>query len=844
LGHVVSAEGMKPDPMKVAVVRDWPLPESFYDVRSFLGLANYFRKYIRGYAGMAVPLTNLLKGLDKQDRKGKLMRWQKLSPANKERVKQEFAVRWTPACTTAFDAIKQALCSAPVLALPNFEKAFELIADACEHPSAVGAVLIQEGHPVTFYSRKLSGPELNYSASDIEMLAVILALKEWRCYLEGGSFIIVTDHKQNTYLSESTNIHTTKRRARWLEISCAFDYTWQYRPGRIHVATADTISSAPQHFSTPCGLIYALAQEKVQGLPCACSICCAIYSLRPRPMRVSVPGDASVHVRHPGDSKASTRWAESREGSDIPAPFEDGSTRQCESVSHLDQLVDTPKNSLTAHHDIIRAHNEAVMGRMQVDSFYSRLCEGYSAAPFVSQGFQVSEPDENGIRWTLSKQIFIPDHGELRDDCIEAVHAPTFAGHFGIIRTIKKLKEVYFWPNMRKDVERFVKSCDSCQKVKASKQKKVGPLQPLQIPGRRWESISMDLITDLPPSVNQNDSILVVVDRLSKMCHLEACTKTITSAGVAEIIESRVFRYHGMPLSIVSDRDVRFTSQVWEELHARLGIQLRRSTPQHPQTDGQTENANGVLEDTLRHFVGPFQNNWEELLPVAEFAMNNAWNTTIQNTPFMLNFGQNPDTPVIASLRSRNSTVNQFVGRWSEQLSKARDCIQVAQQRQKQYADRHRRAAPIFKPGDEVLLSIKQLRLRGGFKAKLAPRYVGPFKVLSNIGPNNLAYRISLPSHLSRMHNVFHVSALKPYLRSMEYQPPPLPELIDGELEWEVDWIEATRYEGSRRQYLVHWTGYSEPQWESVSHLINCPEKLKEFWRFKQMMCPHPIKDS
>jgi hypothetical protein len=116
---------------------------------------------------------------------------------------------------------------------------------------------------------------------------------------------------------------------------------------------------------------------------------------------------------------------------------------------------------------------------------------------------------------------------------------------------------------------------------------------------------------------------------------------------------------------------------------------------------------------------------------------------------------KNPDTPVIASLRSRNPTVNEFVGRWSEQLSKARDCIQVAQQQQKQDADRHHRAALIYKPRDEVLLSIKQLRVRGVFKAKLAPRYVGPYKVLSNIGPNNRAYRISLPSHLSRMHNVF-----------------------------------------------------------------------------------------
>jgi hypothetical protein len=162
------------------------------------------------------------------------------------------------------------------------------------------------------------------------------------------------------------------------------------------------------------------------------------------------------------------------------------------------------------------------MGRMHVDRFYSRLCEGYSAAPFVSQGFQVFEPDDNGIRWTLSKHIFIPDHGELWEDCIEEVHAPTFAiaGHFSKFRTITKFKGVYFWPNMRKDVVRFDQSCDSCQKVKASKQKKVGPLQPLQIPSRRWESICMNLITDLPPSVNQNDSILVVADRLRKIVPL------------------------------------------------------------------------------------------------------------------------------------------------------------------------------------------------------------------------------------------------------------------------------------------------------------------------------------
>ena len=269
------------------------------------------------------------------------------------------------------------------------------------------------------------------------------------------------------------------------------------------------------------------------------------------------------------------------------------------------------------------------------------------------------------------------------------------------------------------------------------------------------------------------------------------------------------------------------------------------STARHPQTDGQTENANGVLEDTLRHFVGPYQVNWDELLPVAEFAMNNAWNTSVGNTPFMLNYGQHPDTPTIAFLRDRNPAVNKFIGKWSEQLAKAKECLSAAQHRQKASADRHRLAAPAFQEEDLVLLSVKHIRMRKGFSAKLAPRFIGPFKVLQCVGPNKLSYRIELPPALKRMHNVFHVSSLKRYRSDGPYQPPPIPEFIDGELKYEVDWIEATRYEGKRRQYLIHWLGYpGEETWEPESALTNCPQKVQEFWEFKGMDCPHPLRGS
>jgi hypothetical protein len=146
--------------------------------------------------------------------------------------------------------VRKALMTAPVLVLPDFDKPFEVVTDACDKPPAVGGVLSQEGRPVAYYSRKLSGAELNYSATDKEMLGVIGALREWRCYLEGRRFVIVTDHKPNTYLDTASNVHTVKRRARWLEESSGYDYEWQYREGRINVA--DPISRAPQHFSLLC----------------------------------------------------------------------------------------------------------------------------------------------------------------------------------------------------------------------------------------------------------------------------------------------------------------------------------------------------------------------------------------------------------------------------------------------------------------------------------------------------------------------------------------------------------------------------------------------------------------
>lgn len=795
LGHILSAEGIKPDPAKVSVVKDWPTPRSVYEVRSFLGLANYFRRYIKGYARIACPLTDLLKGIDASDRKGRLLQWGKLSDEEARKVEKAFSGKWTQQCADAFATLKSALVTAPVLALPDFEKPFTVVVDACSAAPAVGGALLQEGHPIAYYSRKLTGTEAGYSASDIEMLAVIYALREWRCYLEGSAtpFTIVTDHQPNTYVDTSVNPHTLKRRARWLYESSAYNYVWQYRPGASNVA--DPLSRSPSHFAV---IQHGQCVHRLgMAAPVAARTTTCAYIL-------GAVREARTSARGGRRKRKQQKLAQSE--SDKSARLSDIQT---------------------------------VRGYVVRDLF-SRCQQG--CEQMLREGTDIFGNlklirREDGLYWTENGQLYVPDVGTLRSECVDAVHSNTHSGHYGVTRTAQRAKQVFYWENMIRDVAEFVRRCDSCQRVKASTLKPQGLLNPLPIPGRRWESVSMDLITDLPVTERGHDTIVVFVDRLSKMVHLAPSTKTVTAEGLVELFEQHVFRLHGLPNDIVSDRDVRVQSEFWKLICDQFGIIHNQTSSHHPQSDGQTENANGVLEDTLRHFVNQeSQRDWDALLPVAEFAMNSAYNTTIKNTPFMLNYGQNPDTPITLYMRGANPDVNRFVGKWSAQLQTAKQCIAAAQSRQKAMADRRRRPAEQLDVGDEVLINVKHFRLDPGLKLKLAPRWMGPFKITEVVGTHKLSYRVHLPAPWHQKHNVFHVSSLKKYHSDGTYQPPAVPPLQGDTIEWKVERISDTRSE-PRRQYLVHWVGGGHG-WLDVVRLLQCETLIREFWQKRQQTPP------
>ncbi len=300
----------------------------------------------------------------------------------------------------------------------------------------------------------------------------------------------------------------------------------------------------------------------------------------------------------------------------------------------------------------------------------------------------------------------MPDAEDLRQKCLSVHHDTPFAGHLGRDRTVQLMLQTNWWPGLERDVRQYVSTCDHCQRNKASNEKPAGLLQLL--PEFRWQWVTVNFITDLPETKAGHTAIVVFVDWLSKMVHFAPCWNDMGAEEFAQILVREIFRLHGIPKFLVSDRDKLLTSKFLAEL---LGIDQRMSTASHPQTDGQTERANRTLEDMLRHFINPAQNEWDVKLSCCEFAaLNNAWNRATGSTPVFLNHGDHLRTPVNVDVVTPLPAANAFVGRVNAAVSSARDSLLNAQRCMSKDADRARRDKQLS-VGEYVLLSTKFLRL-------------------------------------------------------------------------------------------------------------------------------------
>ncbi|KAD6453660.1 hypothetical protein E3N88_08366 [Mikania micrantha] len=340
---------------------------------------------------------------------------------------------------------------------------------------------------------------------------------------------------------------------------------------------------------------------------------------------------------------------------------------------------------------------------------------------------------------------------------MEEAHKSRYSIHPGATKMYRDLRVNYWWPGMKRDIAKYVEKCLTCLQVKAEHQKPYGKLQPFEIPMWKWEHITMDLITKLPKTRKGYDAIWVIVDRLTKSAHFIPIRESYSSEKMAEVYVKEIVSRHGIPVTIVSDRDTRFTSHFWRNFQKELGTKLLLSTAYHPQTDGQSERTIQTLEDMLRACIIDFGGSWDDYLPLAEFSYNNSYHSGL-GMPHMKCYMEGD---VI------------------------RAHLKAAQDRQKSYADKQRR--PIeFQVGDFVLLKVSPWKgvIRFRKRGKLSPRFIGPFRVIARIG--NVAYRLELPEELSGIHDTFHVSYLRKCLANESAYVP----LEDLEIDDKLNYVE------------------------------------------------------
>jgi hypothetical protein len=422
-------------------------------------------------------------------------------------------------------------------------------------------------------------------------------------------------------------------------------------------------------------------------------------------------------------------------------------------------------------------------------------------------------------------RIYIGKDTTLQQQLLHSFHSSSIGGHSGMVASYQRLKRIFYWPGMKKDTEKFISECPVCQRAKSQNCQYPGLLKPLDRPDMAWQHITMDFIEGLPKS-NGKKVILVVVDRMTKMAHFISLAHPYTTTTLAQAFMDNIFKLHGPPTSIVTDRDTIFTSHLWQKVFKTMNVKLNLTTAYHPQSDGQSERVNQCLENYLRCMVFQKPKKWAAWLPLAEWWYNTSYHTALKVSPFQALYGYAP--PMISEISipgPEDMEARDFLLEKQQLLHQLKENLSQAQARMKRYADK-KRSERVLEVGDMVYLKMQPYRMAAfGIRQsiKLTSKYYGPFRILEKIGA--LAYKIQLPAGV-KIHPVFHVSQLKKHLGTHAVPEAGLPLISeDGKIKTQPLQVLQTRSLPRNNvlvtQWLVEWANLTpeDSSWEDANFI-------------------------
>lgn len=717
LGHLISKEGVAPDPEKTKAILNFPVPKDANETKRFVAFANYYRKHIANFADIASPLNFL--------------------------SKKGVPFRWDSRCQQAFEGLKQALMNPPVLQYPNFSETNTFILKTDASNVALGAILSNENDkPVAYASRSLNSHERNYPVIDKELLAICFAVKTFRTYLYGRKFIIYTDHRPLVYLFGMTN--PSSRLTKFRLLLEEYTYEVRYLKGKTNVA-ADALSRI------------TISSDELKNM--SNSVCSMFAVTRQQATSVddsSFSSTAHERLDHPGVVE-------------LLKPPKTYIEAYVTSVNDFNKNIS--KDNYCLENVIYLKKENAIIFKQT----RSALASGASLRDLkeICEMFQLPEViilknDNNKIlienifrdpkiiknmnlRLSIIKDVRKVQGKEMRQIILNDFHILPSGGHAGMSRMYNNIKRFYFWNGLQKDVQDFVKRCDECQRYKHSRPY-VEPMTITTTASSAFQRVFLDLVGPLPVDCDNNQYILTLQCELTKFveCYPINNKEAITVAKA--FVQNFILRF-GVPQTIVSDQGTEFMSKILKEICKILKVQQISSTSYHHQTLGSLENTHKNLGAFLRMQSDKFPDSWSSWVHFWSFAFNTTVHTETEYTPYELVFGKvcilpSQITRQVDPLYNFDSYPLELKFRLQQAQAEAKDNLIKSKLKRKIKYDAKTKTI-VYKPGDKILI-------KNEVGTKMEALFNGPYVVIEDRAPNIL---IRIGHKVKEVHK----NRIKPY---------------------------------------------------------------------------------